>query len=315
MTALSVRPVDTGGQRYFDQYLLPQTALEVRRDSGSYTVLGALTGTLACGAAAVRWEDGSAVLESLFIDPLARGQGLGGALADLAAAKARERGAADLRCGYVLDGAELAAMNAIFSRRGGAPQPQGPAYCADMSYYREARLIGSALRSGYRPSPNLLPFSRLTPEQRDRLAARTDIPGCGLAGGGGSGGQLPGPSAGPAQPLLVPVRRRLPLLLLRCHGPGPGPGAAPAPGALPGVRPNVRAKPAVTGPAGRAAHSTAHLPNRNTHGRTYCPAHAYPMGTTPAAGGHWPSAQDPPRTRLGPAPALLQNPRHQLVPA
>lgn len=177
MTALSVRPVDTGEQKYFDQYLLPQTALEVRRDSGSYTVLGALTGTLACGAAAVRWEDGSAVLESLFIDPLARGQGLGGALADLAAAKARERGAADLRCGYVLDGAELAAMNAIFSRRGGTPQPQGPAYCADMSYYREARLIGSALRSGYRPSPNLLPFSRLTPEQRDRLAARTDIPG------------------------------------------------------------------------------------------------------------------------------------------
>lgn len=177
MTALSVRSVAPGEQRYFEQYLLPQTALEVRRDGASYRILGALTGTLACGAAAVRLEDGGAVLESLFIDPLARGQGLGGALADLAIAEARERGASWLDCGYVLDGEALAAMNAIFSRRGGAPRLQGPAFCADMSAYREARLIGAALRSGYIPSPNLLPFSRLTPEQRDRLEARTDIPG------------------------------------------------------------------------------------------------------------------------------------------
>jgi len=177
MAALSVRPVAPEEQKHFQQYLLPQTALQIRRNSVAYRILGALTGTLACGAAAVRLEDDGAVLDSLFVDPLARRQGLGGALVDLAIVTARESGAVWLRCGYVLDGADLTAMNAIFSRRGGAPQIQGPAFCADMSACREARLIGAALRSGYIPSPNLLPFSRLTPEQRDRLEARTDIPG------------------------------------------------------------------------------------------------------------------------------------------
>lgn len=177
MSCLSVRPAAAGEQRYFEQYLLPQTVQAVRRSGAVYTVLGALSGTLACGAAAVRWADGEAALESLFIDPQIRGRGLGGALADLAILTARERGAGSLRCDYVLAGADLAAMNAIFSRRGGAPQLLGPAYCADMSGYREARLVGAALRGDYRPSPHVVPFSALTPEQLARLEARGDIPG------------------------------------------------------------------------------------------------------------------------------------------
>lgn len=176
MTGLSVRPVAPQEQKHFEQYLLPQTTLALHRDGGRYTVLGALAGTLACGAAAVRWEEDGAALDSLFVDPLVRGRGIGGALADLAISTARERRAAGLGCDYVLDGEALAAMNAIFSHRDGAPQLLGPAYCADMSAYRDKRLIGAALRSGYRPSPSLLPFSQLTPEQLARLEERAEIP-------------------------------------------------------------------------------------------------------------------------------------------
>lgn len=177
MPGLTVRPVSPEEEKHFEQYLLPQTVQEIRRGGAAYTVLGALAGTLACGAAAVRLTDGTAALESLFIDPLVRGQGLGGALTDLAVLTAREGGADCLTCDYVLDETDLTAMNAIFSRRGGAPRLLGPAYCVDMSAYREKRLIGAALRSSYRPSPNLVPFSQLTPEQLARLDARTDIPG------------------------------------------------------------------------------------------------------------------------------------------
>lgn len=176
MSCLSVRPAAAGEQRYFAQYLLPQTAQELRRSGGAYTLLGALTGPLACGASAVRWTGGEAVLESLFIDPLVRGRGLGGALADLAILTARERDAGSLTCGYVLAGEDLVAMNAIFSRRGGAPRLLGPAYCADVSACRGARLIGAALRGDYRPAPAVVPFSRLTPEQLARLEERPDIP-------------------------------------------------------------------------------------------------------------------------------------------
>ena len=56
MSGLSVRQVFPEEQRYFEQYLLPQTAKEIRRPGTPYTLLGALSGTLACGAAAVRWE-------------------------------------------------------------------------------------------------------------------------------------------------------------------------------------------------------------------------------------------------------------------
>ena len=87
-------------------------------------------GGLACGAAAVRWTGGEAVLESLFIDPLVRGRGLGGALADLAILTARERDAGSLTCGYVLAGEDLVAMNAIFPagavRRGSWARPIAP---------------------------------------------------------------------------------------------------------------------------------------------------------------------------------------------
>ena len=171
MSHLSVGPVSPQERRHFVQYLLPQV-----RQSGDAAILGAYAGNLACGAAAVRWEGGDAVLASLFVDPQVRRQGLGGALADLALRLAAEKSSPCLSCTYVLDQGELAAMNRIFMRRGGSLRYGGPVCCANASDYEGTRFLGAALQSGYRPPPAAVPFSRLTPEQLARLAAREDIP-------------------------------------------------------------------------------------------------------------------------------------------
>ena len=77
----------------------------------------------------------------------------------------------------MLDGADLTAMNALFTRRGGAPFYECPAYRVDVSGYAEAPFTGAALRSGYRPAAAVTAFSQLTRQQLDRLDARVDIPG------------------------------------------------------------------------------------------------------------------------------------------
>lgn len=171
MSELSVGPVSPQEQRHFAQYLLPQV-----RQGENTSILGAYAGNLACGAAAVRWEEGTAVLASLFVDPLVRRRGLGGALADLALRLAAEKSSPCLSCTYVLDQGELAAMNRIFMRRGGVLQYGAPVCCVNMSDYVGARFLGAALKSGYRPPPTAVPFSRLTPEQLACLAGREDIP-------------------------------------------------------------------------------------------------------------------------------------------
>lgn len=176
MPQFSFRLVPPGALAPFSRYLLPYIAREARQPDSSLTVLGAVWGDLACGAAALRPGAQAHELVSLFVDPQARRRGVGGALADLALEHSAREGADLLTASYVLDGEDLTAMDALFLRRGGHPQAAAPVYTMDSARFHANRLVRAAFRPQFRPASQLCPFSRLSREQLERLTAENDIP-------------------------------------------------------------------------------------------------------------------------------------------
>ena len=82
METISFRIVEDAEFPVFRQYLLPDAARLAAGGKHDILVLGAVCGTMACGAAALSFEEqdsGAVVAEliSLFLDPLVRRQGVG----------------------------------------------------------------------------------------------------------------------------------------------------------------------------------------------------------------------------------------------
>lgn len=115
----------------FSQYLLPDTLEALRAATPGLIALGAVLGRSACGAAAAQVVDGRASLSSFFIDENARGQGTGGALLDQLCQQCAGAGARVLETGYALSGPDLAAMDALFLRRGAALSTRSTVYRVD----------------------------------------------------------------------------------------------------------------------------------------------------------------------------------------
>ena len=161
----------------FSQYLLPQVDRAIRLAEPSWVVVGAVWDQFACGAAAVRCNEKTAELASLFVDPQVREKGIGGQLLDRAMEEAGARGCRELSVRYLLTGGELAAMDRLVAHRGKIMPEDNPfVYGMDSSRYREHPLLGAAFRPGFRPHPSVVPFPELSAEQRGSLEARKDIP-------------------------------------------------------------------------------------------------------------------------------------------
>lgn len=164
----------------FTQYLLPHIAAQARREPERFAALGAVWREYAVGAAAVRLEDPEqpepAVLESLFVDPQARGQGAGAGLLRRAAEAARRRGAKALSVSYALSGAELEAFDRMVRAMGAEPAFHAPVYTIDSAAFHDSPALGAAFSPDYVPPPQIVPFSRLSAEQRQALDAREDVP-------------------------------------------------------------------------------------------------------------------------------------------
>lgn len=176
MPQFSFRLVSPKTLAPFRQYLLPYIAREAGQLDSGLTVLGAVWGELACGAAALRRSAETCELVSLFVDPQVRRRGVGGALADLALERSAREGTYFLTASYVLGGEELAAMDALFVRRGGIPQAVAPVYTMHSAEFHENRLLCAAFRPQFQPASQLCPFSRLKPEQLERLGEEKGIP-------------------------------------------------------------------------------------------------------------------------------------------
>ena len=161
----------------FLPYLLSGPAGALRRRDAGWLAVGAAWDRLACAAAAVRLQGEEAELASFFVDPQARGRGVGSGLMDRTMELVRERGVKRLRFRYLLTGDELAAMDRLVLRRGERAENDAPfVYCMELEPYREHPLIGPSFRPEFRPHPSVAPFSRLTEEQLAALEARETIP-------------------------------------------------------------------------------------------------------------------------------------------
>ena len=163
----------------YEQYLLPHVAAEARREPQRFVMLGAAWEQYAAGAAAISpdGKDPDAVaLESLFVDPQARGQGAGTALLRRAAEEAALRGAEKLTLDYILGGEELEAMDRIVRSLGGEPELYLPVYTMDISEFHDSPLVGRAFRPDYRTPENVVRFIDLTAEQRAALDADGEVP-------------------------------------------------------------------------------------------------------------------------------------------
>ena len=104
----------------FAGYVLPYVRKSLARLDADVdcTVIGAIWIGLACGAAVVVWDGPDGELRSFFIDPKARGCGVGGHLLDLLLEEGAWLGKDDLYINYILKDSELAAMDALVLRRG-----------------------------------------------------------------------------------------------------------------------------------------------------------------------------------------------------
>lgn len=77
----------------------------------------------------------------------------------------------------LLNRQELAAMDRLVRRRGEVlPEESPPVYGMDSRRFHGHPLLGAAFRSGFRPVPAAVPFSRLDAGQLEALEAREDIP-------------------------------------------------------------------------------------------------------------------------------------------
>lgn len=177
MSELSFRPLTPGSLPPFSQYLLPETADALQTSAAELRALGAVLDRRACGAAAAQVVGDSAELLSFFVDETIRGQGVGGALLDALCSVCVLQGAAVLHASYVLAGAELSAMDALFLCRGAKkPQVRSHVYQVDTAHIRDVPILGPAFRASFREPAAVQPLSLLEPGALDALIADPAIP-------------------------------------------------------------------------------------------------------------------------------------------
>ena len=181
METISFRIVEDAEFPVFRQYLLPDAARLAAGGKHDILVLGAVCGTMACGAAALSFEEqdsGAVVAEliSLFLDPLVRRQGVGSEFLACCLDAASESGADYLYAQYVGDPETMAALDALFRRFGAEPEFHLPIYEIDVSKFHEARLLKAAFSPEYRRPAHIVPFTELTPEQLAALEADPELP-------------------------------------------------------------------------------------------------------------------------------------------
>lgn len=176
MTIVSFRRLDVQNPGVFSQYLLPGALKGAGTAAGEFALFGAVWDQSACGAAAARFQNGRGEILSLFVDPLARRQGVGTKLAELLLQESAERGAAELSGSYVLTGEALEGMDAFFASLGAEPEFWAPAFGMDSSLFRESRFFAKIFRPTFRPNAHIQPFSALSAGQLTALATRGDIP-------------------------------------------------------------------------------------------------------------------------------------------
>lgn len=161
----------------FASYVLPQVnRLLNAGEEENCTVLGAIWDDRACAAAVARWRGEEGELLSLFVDPAARRQGIGGRLTDLLAEEGRRCRARTLRCGYVLRGEELEAMDRLFRRRGAALFSRSPVWSINSADFSDSPLLGPALRPGYAMEEKIVLFSGLSAAQLAELESEPSLP-------------------------------------------------------------------------------------------------------------------------------------------
>lgn len=174
----NIRLLDRKELAGFRPYLLPGTAAALERSAGDVIAVGAVSGRNSVGAAAVRiGGDGGAVLTDLFVDAAVRRQGVGtgllAALLGVAAALGCETVVAD----YVLEGGELAAMDALLAGRGFTrPRLRARGFCAPTGQYRQAPIIRRAFNPRYRTPERVVSFDQLPREALEELELARDIP-------------------------------------------------------------------------------------------------------------------------------------------
>lgn len=164
----------------FAGYVLPYVRKMIARTDGAIpcTVLGAIWNGLACAAAVVTWNEDESVgeLRSLFVDPKARGCGVAGRMLDLLLEEAANRGMNEVIFDYVLNGEELAAMDALVARRSGIAATGAPICGMRSDDFLDSPLIGPALRPGWKRDKSILLFSELTQRQRESLESAERLP-------------------------------------------------------------------------------------------------------------------------------------------
>ena len=163
----------------YRQYVLPHIATRARWNPERYAALGVVWQGYAAGAAAVSWDPDradEAVMESLYVDPKARGQGIGTELARLAAGEGLKLGADALTFSYALGGAELEAMDRIVRTLGGEPSFRANVYTLDSALFHDSPVFGWTLTAAFRPAANVKAFRDLSREQIDRLNENPEIP-------------------------------------------------------------------------------------------------------------------------------------------
>jgi GNAT superfamily N-acetyltransferase len=164
----------------FEAYVLPTTrsALAQAEPDAPYTIIGAMWNGLACAVAVAAWNEAVGVGEilSLFVDPKARHCGVAGHLVDLIAEEGTRRGAQALTCEYILKGDELAAMDALFQRRGAELENGSPVCGMNSDDFLSSPLLGPALHPGWKREANVALFSELTQAQLESLERAEGLP-------------------------------------------------------------------------------------------------------------------------------------------
>ena len=180
MESVSFRIVEQSEFPVFRQYLLPDAARLLVEDRPGMLALGAVCGTAAGGAAALRFEtqeDGTCVadLVSLYLDPLLRRRGVGSAFLGYVAEQAAARGADELYAQYIAEPETMEALDALFRKAGGEPAFHLPIYEIDSARFHESRLLKAAFSPDYRRPAHIVPFSALRPEQLEELEADPEL--------------------------------------------------------------------------------------------------------------------------------------------
>ena len=166
----------------FAQYLLPVAADLARKDRNHILIPGAVWGDAACGAAALRLvrrgEDAplEAELLCLYIDPQVRRKGVAAGLLEFCLDQAAKAGAELFTARYTAEGAGLEALDGLFRKLGYEPVFHLPIYVMDSSTYHESKALHTAFSRKYQRPDHIVPLSALTPEQKDQLYSRPDLP-------------------------------------------------------------------------------------------------------------------------------------------